>query len=261
MNKLHSILVIACAICGITASAQVNVGLDNWYNKEVHPKTGKSYHYLWTDSASSGYSRWGKIFTDNGGTLHTLSKPSEESLKKMDIYIIVDPDTTSESPSPNYIMPDDINTIEKWVKEGGILVLLANDGANCEFTHFNHLASRFGMTFNNVWLHKVEDPKWDMGAFTSFSNHPVFKGLKKIYMKGIASLTLTPPAFAILTENGTAFIAESRVGKGLVLAIVDPWIYNEYIDHDRLTKDFENRQAAENLTKYLIKNQCRLVND
>jgi unsaturated rhamnogalacturonyl hydrolase len=39
-----------------------------------------------------------------------------------------------------------------------------------------------------------------------------------------------------------------------VVAIGDPWIYNEYIDHDRLPADFENRKAAENLTDYLLKN-------
>ena len=49
-------------------------------------------------------------------------------------------------------------------------------------------------------------------------------------------------------------MAESRVGKGLVVALGDPWIYNEYIDHFFLPADFENLKAAENLTQYLLKN-------
>jgi unsaturated rhamnogalacturonyl hydrolase len=49
-------------------------------------------------------------------------------------------------------------------------------------------------------------------------------------------------------------MAESKVGKGLVIAIGDPWIYNEYIDHKMLPADFENLKAAENLTNYIVRN-------
>jgi len=38
----------------------------------------------------------------------------------------------------------------------------------------------------------------------------------------------------------------------ICFAIGDPWIYNEYIDHDRLPESFENRKAAENLTELLL---------
>ena len=48
-------------------------------------------------------------------------------------------------------------------------------------------------------------------------------------------------------------MTESKVGKGLVVAVGDPWIYNEYIDHAYLPADFENLKAAENLTQYLLK--------
>lgn len=238
-----------------STEAQINVGLDNWFNRETNVKTGKPYHYLWTDTAASGYSRWGEIFTKKGAIISTIDhQPDAASLGKLNIYIIVDPDTTTESQSPNYIMPSDVKAIEQWVKNGGVLVLLANDGPNCEFTHLNQLAIRFGITFNHVSLHPVVNKKWDMGAFTSLPNHPMFKGVSKIYLKEISSLNLTKPATPILKENGQVFMAESRVGKGLVLTIGDPWIYNEYIDHDRLPNDFQNREAAESLTDYLLSN-------
>jgi len=47
-------------------------------------------------------------------------------------------------------------------------------------------------------------------------------------------------------------MAENKFGKGYVFAIGDPWIYNEYIDHDRLPQSFDNRKAAENLTALLL---------
>jgi unsaturated rhamnogalacturonyl hydrolase len=48
------------------------------------------------------------------------------------------------------------------------------------------------------------------------------------------------------------YIAETPFGKGFVLAVGDPWLYNEYIDHAVLPADFENLKAANNLTEYLL---------
>jgi len=53
-------------------------------------------------------------------------------------------------------------------------------------------------------------------------------------------------------ENGQVLIATASYGKGYVLAIGDPWIYNEYIDHWLLPADFENLQAAKNLVALLL---------
>ena len=47
-------------------------------------------------------------------------------------------------------------------------------------------------------------------------------------------------------------MAETKYGKGYVFAIGDPWIYNEYIDNDKLPVGFENHKAAENLTDLLL---------
>jgi unsaturated rhamnogalacturonyl hydrolase len=170
----------------------------------------------------------------------------------VNVYIIVDPDTTTESKSPNYILPEDAKTIAQWVKNGGVLAILANDAPNCEFTHLNMLMSDFGMTFNHVTLHPVTGTNFEMGACKNLPDHPLFKGVSKIYIKEVSSITLNGQAKAILTENGNVLIAECTYGKGYVFAIGDPWIYNEYIDHDRLPASFENRKAAENLADLLL---------
>jgi len=232
--------------------SQPVVGLDNWYNHETNAKTGKPFHYLWTDTASSGYSRWGGIFIGRGAKISTVGKPDAAVLSKINIYIIVDPDTTTETPVPNYINPEDVVSIKKWVKNGGVLAVLANDGPNCEFTHLNKLMSQFGMTFNHVTLHRVTGTNFEMGACTNLPGHPLFKGVTKIYLKEVSDINLTGRAKAILIEKGKVLIAENKFGKGYVFAIGDPWIYNEYIDHDRLPESFENRKAAENLTELLL---------
>jgi unsaturated rhamnogalacturonyl hydrolase len=245
-------VIISCGLITCTSHAQPVVGLDNWYNHEVNAKTGTPFHYLWTDTAFSGYSRWGKIFTSKGAKLTTLEKPVPDVLGKVNVYIIVDPDTTTESKSPNYILPEDAKTIAQWVKNGGVLAILANDAPNCEFTHLNMLMSDFGMTFNHVTLHPVTGTNFEMGACKNLPDHPLFKGVSKIYIKEVSSITLNGQAKAILTENGNVLIAECTYGKGYVFAIGDPWIYNEYIDHDRLPASFENRKAAENLADLLL---------
>lgn len=245
-------IVIKIRVDSLTYPARVNVGLDNWFNNETNRATGLPFHYLWSDTAMSGYSRWGKIFQSKGAILSTIKRPVPSELSGLDIYIIVDPDTTSENPSPNYIMAEDINSIEAWVKNEGVLIVLANDAPNCEFKHLNQLTGLFGITFNHVTLHSVIGKNWDMGAFTSLPDHPLFKGVRKIFMKEISSLNLSSCAIPVLSENGNVYIAESKYGKGTVIAVGDPWIYNEYIDHDNLPDDFDNRKAAENLTGYLL---------
>jgi hypothetical protein len=232
--------------------SQPVVGLDNWFNRETNASTGKPFHYLWTDTEWSGYSRWGEIFKSKGAEIRTIEQPVVSVLKVTDIYIIVDPDTTTESKSPIYISPSDIKAIKKWVKKGGVLAVLANDAPNCEFTHLNLLMKNFGIAFNHVTLHPVTGTNFEMGASVNLPDHPLFKGVKKIYIKEVSDIRLSGNAKAVLTENIKVLMAEAMYGKGYVFAIGDPWIYNEYIDHDRLPESFENRKAAENLTEYLL---------
>ncbi len=250
MRLIFSFLIV---IINASLAGQVQVSLDNWYNRETSSKTGKPFHYLWTDTENSGFSRLGKVFTDAGAKISTLENaPAKADLAKTDIYIIVDPDTTTESASPNYILTPEIKLIKKWVKKGGVLLLMANDGPNCEFTHFNQLAGQFGMYFNAVTLNPVKGNQWEMGAETNLPDHPLFMGVSKIYMKEVSPITIKGNAQKVLTDGDNIYIAESGFGKGFVLAIGDPWLYNEYIDNDRLPQDFENRKAAENMVKYLL---------
>ena len=91
-----------------------------------------------------------------------------------------------------------------------------------------------------------------MGASTNLPPHPLFKGVSKIYIKEVSDINISGNASSILTEKGKVLMAENKFGKGYVFAIGDPWIYNEYIDHDRLPESFDNRKAAENLTDLLL---------
>jgi hypothetical protein len=71
--------------------------LDYYFNNEWKKNASGNevrFHYVWEDSANSGYSVLGQIFRSQGmqtGSLETA--PAKKNLKKAGIYIIVDPDT------------------------------------------------------------------------------------------------------------------------------------------------------------------------
>lgn len=258
MKRLTIFLLIAAAVTarGQTPGAIKTVVLDEYYNNE-HKKDSTGalirYHYTWTDKANSGYSIWGHIFNQLGARTDTLATaPTTANLASASVYIIVDPDNEKESPSPNYPSDAGIDAIASWVKAGGVLVLMSNDSANCEFPHFNKLAARFGIRFNFDDYHKVPGDQFEFGAFTIPQGHAIFKTTKKIYIKELSTLSLTAPAKPVFTDAGHDIMAVARVGKGTVFAVGDPWFYNEYIDDRRLSKDFENYNAARDLAQWLL---------
>lgn len=238
------------------------VGLDYYYNDEWEKDAaGKmiQFHYIWEDTANSGYSELGKVITGLGASLGELhSAPTLKKLKKFSIYIIVDPDTPQETKHPNYIEKDAIKEIVKWVKSGGVLMLLGNDKGNSEFVHLNTLSEKFGIHFNENSRNDVQGKNYYQGRFSKFPDQPIFKGLSEIYMKEISTLTLKKPAKAILTDKGDVIMAYSKYGKGSVFAVGDPWFYNEYIYNKYLPAEYENGKAAKNLFMWLL-NKAEVV--
>ncbi len=230
--------------------------LDCFYNNEWRKDpTGRPvrYHYVWEDSTNSGFSLLGGIISKLGASIDSLCQaPTAQTLGKASVYIIVDPDTPLETEHPNYVEQPAIDAMVDWVRNGGILVLMGNDKGNAEFEHFNRLAARFGIHFNEDSRNKVVGNAYDMGKFDSFPDHPLFKGVKQIYMKEICTLKVQDPATALLTDHGDVIIAYAPAGKGGVFAVGDPWLYNEYADHRKLPEAFENDKAAENLFRWLL---------
>jgi unsaturated rhamnogalacturonyl hydrolase len=259
MNKLHkrllTVLFIAIAFKGNAQSKKVI--LDSYFNDEHKTDaSGKivSYHYKWEEKDNNGFSIFGDAFKNNGATLSTLYEaPTTANLIRADIYIIVDPDTKKESPDPKYIGWADVKTIANWVKHGGVLLLMANDSANVELKLFNTLAGKFGIHFNDdLQNHVKDDQHLGDGAFTIDADNPILKTAKKIFMKDICSLTLNPPAYPALKNGDANIIGISRYGKGIVVAVGDPWLYNEYTN-GRLPAGFENDKAANDLALWLIR--------
>ncbi|MFL5772578.1 MAG: glycoside hydrolase family 88 protein [Flavisolibacter sp.] len=243
-------------IPGIFKGNGKTVLLDTYFNNEwKKDATGamSRYHYTWDDKSNSGFSMLGEIFRMHGvrtGTLETA--PSTSALKGADIFIIVDPDTEKETASPNYMNVKYVETLVSWVKNGGVLILMTNDAGNAELQNFNLLSSRFGIRFNEDNFNMVTGNQYEQGAINTSPAKSFFSTSKKIYIKELSTLQVNQPAVTLLAKDGKSIIATSRYGKGVVFAVGDPWLYNEYVDGRKLPLEFENYKAAHDLVRWAI---------
>ena len=71
-------------------------------------------------------------------------------------------------------------------------------------------------------------------------------------MKDTSTITVSGPAKAVVTDHGDVMIAVSHVGKGVVLAVVDPWFYNEYAD-GRKMGEYKGFEAAKDVAEWAVK--------
>ena len=230
--------------------------LDHFFNGEtIKMETGFTdpFHYVWEEKDNNGFYFFGNAFTCRGARLSQLPEaPTTASLRQASVYIIVDPDTKKETAQPNYIQPEHVNAITEWVKGGGVLFLMGNDSGNAEFEHFNQLAEQFGIHFTENSINRVIGSQYEMGKFMVPAGNPLLKSVKQVYMKEISSLALKPPATPVFTDKGNNIIAMSKLGKGMVLAVGDPWVYDEYTDGRKIPMEYENYKAAQDIAEWLL---------
>jgi len=219
--------------------AQTVVALDGYHNAE----RAMPEHYQWEGTTDGSFSKLANGFREHDVELRTLrSRIDAAALQGVNLLIIVDPDTPEETPEPKYIEDSEIDVIARWVNDGGRLVLLGNDKGHAEFTHFNRLASRFGIQFLEETYPKVSGK----AILIATGKHPIFEGGLQAYLVEVAPLKLVAPAEPMLTHEGTDVMALAHVGRGMVFALGDPWLYNEYIERN------DNVRIATNLFRMLL---------
>ncbi len=230
--------------------------LDNYYNNEWKKEGDRSvpFHYTWDDRSNGGFSMLGDLFRMHGASTRTLkSAPTAEKLKDASMYIIVDPDTEKETAQPNFMKPEDVKVIADWVKAGGVLLLMGNDAGNAELDRFNLLALTFGISFNKDNYNLVIRDTFEQGAVAVPPGHSIFPNARKLFIKELATLQVKEPAQTVLQKENKSVIATAKYGRGSVLVIGDPWIYNEYIDGRKLPAEYTNHAAAMDLVKWMIR--------
>jgi unsaturated rhamnogalacturonyl hydrolase len=261
--KFHKrfFLFTACSIVFFVTHAQTKtVTLDCFFNNEYKKNPQGEmvrFHYTWEDTAQSGYSKLGEIFKQKGFQLKSLeTAPTKDNLKATSVYLIVDPDTEKETAKPNFIEATHIKTIAEFVKNGGVLVIMANDSGNVEFAHLNKLTETFGIHLNGDSKSKVYNDKYEMAAFIIPTKDSIFTTAKKVYLKEVSSLQLSKNATPIIKHQTENYVvgAKAKYGKGTVVVIGDPWFYNEYLN-GRLgySHGWDNDKAANDFVSWLFK--------
>lgn len=230
--------------------------LDRFYNSEKRKDAAGAlnyWHYTWEERSHPGFNTLGSIFQKNGASLSSLDiAPTATNLKTTSVYIIVDPDHIRDNPSPNYMAAKEVKVISDWVKNGGILLLMANDSNNCDLKHFNLLSKAFGIHFTDKSLNMVKNDNYVQGEVVVGTGNPVFISSPRMFLKELSVLEIKPPAKALVKKDTDIIIATAKYGKGTVLAVGDPWLYNEYVDGRKLPAEYENYKAATDLVKWLL---------
>jgi unsaturated rhamnogalacturonyl hydrolase len=239
-----------------TSGHSTHVIMDAWFNSQMRRNAAgqmASFHYKWNDLSNSGFSFFGHVFRSYGAETDTLYvAPTVENLKDANIYLIVSPDIPAKNPNPHYVQPVDVEAVVDWVRRGGVLVMMENDGPNAEFEHLNSLSERFGIHFNPVCRNRVQGKNFKMGKVPVAAGEPIFQNAHTFYMKEISTITPQKPAKSILIDKGDTLMATARFGKGTVFAVVDPWLYNEYTDGRKLPSEYDNYAGAQELASWLI---------
>lgn len=233
------------------------VTVDAWFNSQKRTNAaGKQvfFHYKWDDVTDSGFSLFGEMFQSYGASLETLyDAPTAAGLKASQVYIVASPDIPAKNPAPHYATAADAEQIATWVRDGGTLLLMENDPANADIDHFNLIANRFGITFNPVLRHHVEGTQYEMGKIHAGADGVVFHHAHTLFMKDTCTISVKSPAKTILQDKEGIVIAQAKYGKGSVVAVVDPWLYNEYTDGHKLPAEYDNFAAGKEFAGWLLR--------
>jgi unsaturated rhamnogalacturonyl hydrolase len=238
-----------------SAGTGQKVLVDAWFNSQQRANASgqqEYFHYKWDDVSNSGFFLFGQVFRGFGVTTDTLySAPTATNLKGAQFYIIVSPDIPAKNPRPHYMQPEDAQQVAEWVRQGGVLVLMANDPANGDIEHLDRLADLFGIHFNSVMSHHVIGKAHETGRIPVAGGGPLFRYPHTFFMKDTCTISLKSPAASLLEDRGDILMATAKYGKGAVFAVADPWIYNEYTNGQNLPPEYDNLAGAVELVHWL----------
>ena len=238
------------------------VMVDAWFNSQTRKNAAgqtELYHYKWNDDTNDGYAFFGRVFQRYGARLATVkAAPTLADLKRGQIYVIASPDIPVKNPNPHYMDKTSARVIAAWVKAGGVLLMLENDPANADIEHFDTLSDIFGIHYNPVLFNHVVGADYPTGSVPIPGGTEVFAHSHLAYMKDTCTITVSGGARAVVTKDGKVMIAEAKYGKGRVLAVVDPWVYNEYVDHrNHLPVEYDNFASAIDMAGWAVREAGR----
>ncbi len=123
-------------------------------------------------------------------------------------------------PNSSKVRPAEIEVLQKYVKNGGGLMLLSLSGGDRGLmNNMSKIAGEFGITFENT---AVKDERSNAGLptmpiITDIVTHPVTEDVSDLLIPSACSLRVTGKAMALAVTSETA-----EPGKAAVIAIAEP---------------------------------------
>jgi unsaturated rhamnogalacturonyl hydrolase len=232
------------------------VVVDGWFNSQQRTDAfGRTaeFHYKWDTWDAPGYSLFGHLFREFGAkTLELDAKPTSADLKSADVYIIASPDNLDKNPQAHFATRGDAEEIAEYVESGGVLVIMENDTSFADLEHFNKVSDQFGIHFNSVLRKHVVGTNWEQGKIAIDGDGPIFHHPHTIYVKDVSTITVSKPAHSVLDEGDDIFMATAKYGRGTVVAMTDPWLYNEYTDGRKLPATYDNYAAGKEFVRWIL---------
>ncbi|MFZ1938390.1 MAG: glycoside hydrolase family 88 protein [Terracidiphilus sp.] len=232
------------------------VVVDGWLNSQQRTDAfGQQvlFHYKWDTWDAPGYSLFGHLFREFGAETEELdTKPTLADLKDADVYIIASPDNIDKNPKAHFATRGDAEEIAEFVESGGVLVIMENDTSFADLDHFNAVSDTFGIHFNSVLRKHVVGSNWEQGRIDIDGKGPIFHHPHTIYVKDVSTITISGKARSVIEEGDDIYVATAKYGKGTVVAMTDPWLYNEYTDGRKLPAMYDNYAAGKEFVRWIL---------
>jgi hypothetical protein len=163
----------------------------------------------------STYSELGQMLRDNEYDVEAYTEFMilAKNLKDADVIVF-------GCPNSSKVRPAEIEVLQKYVKNGGGLMLLSLSGGDRGLmNNMSKIAGEFGITFENT---AVKDERSNAGLptmpiITDIVTHPVTEDVSDLLIPSACSLRVTGKAMALAVTSETA-----EPGKAAVIAIAEP---------------------------------------
>jgi unsaturated rhamnogalacturonyl hydrolase len=244
------------SVSNATMARGDTVVVDGWFNSQKREDAFGNqveFHYKWDTWDAPGYSLFGHLFNEFGAQTQELdAEPTAVNLKGDAVYVIASPENLDKNRQAHFANSEDAKQIAEWVRAGGVLVIMENDTSFADLDHFNTITDQFGIHFNSLLRKHVIGTNWEQGRINIAGNGPIFHHPHTIYVKDVCTITVSSPARDVLDEGNDVYMATGKYGKGTVVALTDPWLYNEYTDGRKLPAMYDNFAAGKEFVRWIL---------
>ena len=171
----------------------------------------------------STYSELGQMLRDNDFDVEAYTEFMilAKNLKDVDVLVF-------GCPNSSKVRPAEIDVLQKYVQEGGSLLLLSLSGGDRGLmNNMSKISGDFGITFENT---AVKDERSNAGLptmpiITDVAAHPATEDVADLLIPSACSLKISGKAQALATTSDTAepgkapIVAIAEIGKGRVMCI------------------------------------------